>query len=431
MPSQVINIQGKISGEYTPPGDKSISHRVVMFGALAEGESSARGFLLAEDCLHTLSAFKAMGVEAELNEADASIKIKGLGLRGLQAPTEELYVGNSGTSMRLLMGILGGQRFEAVLSGDPSLSKRPMKRVSDPLKKMGVQIKGAENGNFAPLRVRGGRLKGIDYDNVLASAQVKSAILLAGLYGEGETIVSEPRTSRDHTERFLEFCGANFKRGENQELIVQSTDSLKPFDVQVPGDISSAAFFIVAAAIQSGARIKILNVGLNPLRTGLLTVLERMGAKIQVEQTVDVPEPLGSITVEGGRLKGTRITRDEIPGLIDELPILLVAMALAEGESLLSGAEELRVKETDRIHSMVTNLEKIGADIEELPDGCLLKGVEQFQSATVDSFGDHRTAMSMAVANLCMEGDVTIENTQCVSTSFPSFFDDLARLTQG
>ncbi len=429
MQKVIVSSSSKIQGTFVPPGDKSISHRAVMIAALSEGESSYTNFLEAGDCLHTLSAFQAMGIPIEWQRGSKKITVQGKGLHGLRAPKHELDLGNSGTSIRLMLGILAGQRFEAVLSGDESLSSRPMKRVTQPLKQMGAQIKGRDNGNFAPLTIHGGKLKGIDFENKLSSAQVKSALLFAGLYAEGKTRVLEPVISRDHTERFLKAAGAPFSR-EGEWLVVEKATSLKPFKSEIPGDISSAAFFIAGAAMIPGSHLKVEKVGLNPTRTGILDVLKRMGAKIKIEQKQDVPEPAGTIEVEGSRLKGTRITKEEIPSLIDELPMIMTVMALAEGESIVSGAAELRVKETDRIHSMVTNLKAVGANIQELPDGCLIHGVERFKSGTIQSFGDHRTAMSLAIATLAMDGPLEIQDTACVSTSFPDFFTDFQKLKQ-
>jgi len=418
---------GQFCGSYVPPGDKSISHRAILFGSLAEGESSYDNFLEAEDCLHTLEAMRQIGVQIRHEQGTGRVQITGKGLHGFSAPGKELYLGNSGTSMRLLLGLLAGQRFEAVLSGDPSLSVRPMRRVTDPLKQMGAQIKGRENGNFAPLTIRGGKLRGIDFDNKLSSAQVKSALLFAGMYAEGRTIVREAVPSRDHTERFLEATGAHFQKIGNH-LIIEKTEMLLPLKSRVAGDISSAAFFIVGAAMIPGSEVTVRDVGLNPTRTGLLEVLKRMGAKIETEVIQTVPEPMGTIHVQGAKLKGTGITRVEIPSLIDELPVLMVAMALAEGESLISGAAELRVKETDRIQSMVKNLKALGASIEELPDGSLIRGVEAFHGATVESFGDHRTAMSMGVASLAAKGTITVTDTDCIATSYPAFTDHYRHL---
>lgn len=429
MPSLSFTGPGQFRGTYAPPGDKSISHRAILFGALAEGESSYDNFLEAEDCLHTLEAMRQMGIEIHHEKGTGKVRITGKGLHGLSAPGKELYLGNSGTSMRLLLGILAGQRFEAVLGGDPSLSSRPMRRVTDPLKQMGAQIKGRENGNFAPLTVRGGRLRGIDFDNKLSSAQVKSALLFAGMYAEGRTIVREAIPSRDHTERFLEATGAHFQKVGNH-LIIEKTEMLLPVKGRVAGDISSAAFFIVGAAMIPGSEVTIRDVGLNPTRTGLLEVLKRMGAKIETEVTQTIPEPMGTIHVRGAKLSGTGITHSEIPSLIDELPVLMVAMALAEGESLISGAAELRVKETDRIQSMVKNLKALGASIEELPDGSLIRGVNEFHGATVESFGDHRTAMSMGVASLATKGTITVTETSCIATSYPAFMEHFRHLLQ-
>ncbi|OGW72112.1 MAG: 3-phosphoshikimate 1-carboxyvinyltransferase [Omnitrophica bacterium GWA2_52_12] len=424
-----LNQRGVLSGDFTPPGDKSISHRAVMLGALAEGDSEFTHFLDAEDCMHTLAAFQAMGVQALYTPDQKRVNIRGAGLHGLKKPAQELYLGNSGTSMRLLLGILSGQRFDCTLTGDASLTSRPMKRVTGPLKQMGAQIKGKDSANFAPLSIHGGKLKGIDFENHLASAQVKSAILLAGLYADGITRVREPRPSRDHTEKMFEAAGADFFK-ENGWLCVRKTAALKPLAFKIPGDISAAAFFVAGAAMLPGSRVRICHVGLNPLRTGILGVLERMGASIKVEIETAIPEPMGTILIEGKRLRGTRITGAEIPSLIDELPILMTVMALSEGESLISGAEELRVKETDRIMSMVTNLNAAGGELKELPDGCVIRGVPGFHGAEVQSFGDHRTAMSMAIASLAADGEIVIHDTDCIATSFPGFqgaFESLRR----
>lgn len=427
MASISVTGPGRIQGELEPPGDKSISHRAVIFGALSAGTSHYSHFLEAEDCLSTLKAFQAMGVSFENKLGSGKLTIHGVGLSGLEPPKSELYLGNSGTSMRLILGVLAGQSFPVTLAGDPSLSSRPMRRVTDPLKKMGAQIKGRDQENFAPLTVRGGRLKGIDFDNKLASAQVKSAILLAGLYAEGQTRVRETVSSRDHTERFLTAAGAKFKK-EGEWLVLEKTESLKPFSAVIPGDISSAAFFIAGAAMTPGSELRVRNVSLNPTRTGILQALKRMGASIEVKQTQSEPEPLGEITVQGRALQGSRITAEEIPSLIDELPVMITVMALAEGESLVSGAKELRVKETDRIKSMVTNLNALGGKLQELEDGCMIRGVSEFKGGKVTSFGDHRTAMSMAVASLKTQGGIKIEEFDCVNTSFPGFFAEWKRL---
>jgi len=427
MTSRTIKASAQpLKGSYAPPGDKSLSHRAVMFGSLSEGISTYKGFLASEDCLHTLAAFQKMGVNAAL-EGDV-LKVHGVGLQGLSEPNEELYLGNSGTSIRLILGILAGQRFEAILSGDPSLSSRPMKRVTEPLKQMGAQIKGKDNGNFAPLRIRGGKLKGIDYENHLGSAQVKSALLFAGLYADGKTRIHDMLRSRDHSERFLLSSGASLLVKDDW-IEISRTEKLIGLNGQIPGDISSAAFFIAAAAMTPGSELTVKNVCLNPTRMGILNVLKKMGAHFEIEQSGVIPEPYGTLKVFGGRLKGTRIEKMEIPAVIDELPVIMVLMALAEGESIISGAEELRVKETDRIASMTKNLNAAGARVEELPDGCIIRGIASLKGGHAESFFDHRTVMSMAIASLRMEGDLHIDETACVSTSYPSFFSDFERLT--
>jgi len=400
-----------------------------MIGALAEGTSHITNFLEAEDCLHTMQALQELGVLINHTRDKGQVRIEGSGLRGLSSPSgdTELYLGNSGTSMRLLLGILAGQPLEVTLSGDDSLSARPMRRVTDPLKQMGAQIKGGDQGNFSPLRIRGGRLKGIQFENKWGSAQVKSALLFAGLNAEGTTRIVESFPSRDHTERMLAACGAGLET-ERSSVVIRTAERLSPLEMEIPGDFSSAAFFIVGAALTKGSELIVERVGLNPTRTGLIRVLRRMGANLSFRQERETPEPLGSLSVKGGALKGTRITKEEIPSLIDELPILMIAMALAEGESLISGAAELRVKETDRLHSMAVNLEAVGGQIEELKDGCLIRGVESFQEGRVSSMGDHRTAMSFAIASLAARGEIKIEGTECIATSFPSFFDHFRAL---
>ena len=404
-----------------------------MFGALAQGISRFKNFLPAEDCLRTVKAFQEMGVPVSVDPLARSVVIEGKGLRGLKAPASVLDAGNSGTTIRLLLGILAGQRFEVELTGDESLRSRPMKRVTVPLKQMGAQIKGKDHANFAPLKIRGGKLKAIDWENNLASAQVKSAILLAGLFAEGRTRVMEKIPSRDHTERFLKAMGAPFSietlnggapHASPLRLCIEKADLLKPLEAVLPGDFSSAAFFIAGAAMREGCSLLVKNVGLNPTRTGLLEILKRMGAQIEVRIQEETLEPIGEVSVKGAPLKGTRVAPDEIPSVIDELPILMVVCALAKGESLISGAAELRVKETDRIHSMATGLNALGARVKELPDGCLIEGVTKLKGGQIQSFDDHRTAMSFAIASLAAEGEILIEGIENVQTSYPGFFED-------
>jgi 3-phosphoshikimate 1-carboxyvinyltransferase len=418
---------GTLQGEYNPPGDKSISHRAVMFGALGEGTSRFQNFLEADDCLRTVRAFQALGISILNPAGSGTLSIAGKGLGGLQAPSGELDLGNSGTTMRVLLGILAGQRFQAVLTGDESLRSRPMKRVTRPLKQMGAQIKGPDDANFAPLTIRGGKLKGIDFENTLSSAQVKSALLFAGLYADGRTRLLEKIPSRDHTERFLRAAGAPFRQ-EGEWLCVEKAPALKPLEARLPGDFSSAAFFIAAAAMTEGSELVVKEVGLNPTRTGLLKLLREMGAAVEEKVVEERLEPGGEVRVKGKRLRGIRIPPETIPSVIDELPVLLVACALAEGESLLSGAAELRVKETDRIRSMALGLNALGGDVKELPDGCIIKGVAGLRGGEVKSFGDHRTAMAFAVASLAARGEITVQDVHCVQTSYPGFFKDFNAL---
>ncbi len=430
MSDLVFEGSRRFLGTLQPSGDKSVSHRALLFGAISSGVSRYEGFLASEDCLCTLQALRDLGVTIRHDPANQTIEVHGVGMHGLKQPAVDLNMGNSGTAMRLMLGLLAGQKLSATLFGDASLSSRPMRRVTDPLKQMGAQIKGGEKGNFAPLTIQGGKLKAIEFHNKLRSAQLKSALLFAGMYADGVTKIIEDIPSRDHTERFLNAAGAVFKQ-QGGILEIQKTESLKALSGRIPGDISSAAFFIVGASLTPGSDVTFRHVGLNPTRVGLLNVLKRMGAHIEVTQESDIPEPIGAIRVRGSKLAGTRIKHDEIPALIDELPILMVAMSLAEGESLVSGAEELRVKETDRILAMVTNLKKAGADIEELVDGCIVRGVASLKGAEIDSFGDHRVAMSFAVASCAAAGPMRILNTDCIATSYPDFTRHFKLLTAG
>lgn len=426
MPTEIISSSGKLRGVIKPPPDKSISHRALMLASLADGTSEVRNFLEAEDCLATMRAFSRMGINIE-RKAPGVVSVAGKGFKGLCPPEGELDLANSGTSMRLLLGILAGQPFMATLTGDESLSKRPMRRVTDPLRKMGAKIQGPEDGNFAPLTIKGGKLKGLQFSNEVASAQVKSAILFAGLFASGSTQVKELLPSRDHTERMLALFGANFKK-EGNVSIVQKAERLAPQTLMVPGDISSAAFFIVAGCIVPDSDIVIRGVGLNPTRTGMLDVLKEMGADILVENLKEDWEPTGDLRVRSSKLRAVKIVKEKIPSLIDELPVLMVACALAEGKSEIHGAEELRVKESDRIHSMCRNFKGLGVEIEELPDGCIIQGRRDLEGGAAESFGDHRIAMSMAVAALRAKKEVEIRGSECVSISYPGFYSDLRSL---
>lgn len=433
MEAFTVHPASRLSGSIAVPGDKSISHRALMFGALAQGPSRITHCLDADDCRATQGAFSAMGVVTEWNPQE--VIVQGCGPHGLKAPSGPIDCGNSGTSMRLLMGILAGQPFSATLIGDPSLSRRPMKRVADPLRAMGAKITGKDGGNLAPLTVTGGDLHGMVHVLQVPSAQVKSAILLAGLYASGHTVVKETVLTRDHTERMMVSFGASISvigdPSNGRTITVQSGKELQPQSVDVPGDISSAAFWLVAAAITPGARMTIQGVGLNPTRTGILDVLKAMGAKISVQMhDPDAPEPTGDLTVEHGPLHGTTIDEAMLPRLIDELPILMVAASAAEGRTTIENAKELRVKETDRIQSMSQNLNAVGVKIAVEGDTVVINGPTRFKSAKVSSFGDHRTAMSMAIAALSANGPVQIEDVACIRTSYPSFFPTLQMLVE-
>lgn len=444
MAKIIINPAKKIEGTIYPPPDKSISHRAVMIGSIAEGTTEIKNFLMGEDCLRTIEAFGEMGIKiirnskasAEQSEAspkgknqNPEIVIEGKGLRGLKKPKKELYLGNSGTTMRIILGILAGQDFECALSGDESLSKRPMKRVAEPLGLMGAGINSiSKNQNlkpddvYPPLKIKGNYpLRAIKYKTAIASAQVKSAVLLAGLYAEGVTEIEEPVRSRDHTERMLREFGADI-RVDGLKVSVKNA-KLRPRGVIfVPGDISSAAFFMIAALILRSSEITIKDLGMNPTRTGIIDILRNMGAGIEVSNLKkDYFEPTADLIIKSGNLKGTNIGAEIIPRLIDELPAIMVAAALSDGLTSIRGAGELRVKETDRIFSMVTNLKKMGANIKTEGDDILITGVDMLKGAEVDSFGDHRTAMCMAIAGLRAEGKTTVLNTECINKSFPAF----------
>jgi 3-phosphoshikimate 1-carboxyvinyltransferase len=418
MEHLIVKKSKGLQGEVRVPGDKSISHRAVIFGSIAEGETEIHGLLRGEDSLNTLRAFMKMGVE--IDDQGATVRIAGTGLGGLQEPKDVLDLGNSGTGMRLLAGLLAGRDFFSVLTGDVYLCRRPMGRITRPLRNMGASILGRDDARLAPLAIQGGGLQGMEYLSPVSSAQVKSSILLAGLSASGRTTVIEPVLSRDHTERMLRRFGYEVEQ-EGNRVSLTGGGRLCGCSIKVPSDFSSAAFFIVAALIVKGSGLLIRDVGINPTRAGLLPILERMGAEVHVEETVAGEEPVADIRVCSTILEGTNVEPEEVPGAIDEFPILCVAAAFAEGETRITGAAELRVKETDRIHAMVENLRSIGAEVEELEDGMIIRGQKSLRGGVCNSFGDHRVAMSMAVAGLrCREG-VKIEDTQCIGTSFPGF----------
>ena len=414
-----------ISAEITVPGDKSISHRAVMLAAMSNGPCVIRGFLPSEDCLSTVGAIRALGIEIERPDEETLI-VHGQ-RRVFTAPKGDIDCGNSGTTMRLLAGILAGQPFRSRLTGDPSLSKRPMKRIMEPLQQMGANITAEGKDHRPPLVIEGGKLSPLHYISPVASAQVKSAVLLAGMFAQGKTSVTEPSQSRDHTERMLEYF---LVRPQKQDLTVSIHGGQTPEsrDFQVPGDISSAAFWMVAAAANPRSHLLVKNIGLNETRTGIISVLVRMNAHVREAVQTEEAEPLGTIEIKGARLKGTVIEGKEIPNVIDEIPILAVAAALAHGTTIIRDAGELRVKETDRLTAIATNLRAMGAQVVELEDGLEIIGGAPLHGARVESFGDHRIAMAFAVAGLFAEGETVIQDVDCVNTSYPGFYKQLEQV---
>jgi 3-phosphoshikimate 1-carboxyvinyltransferase len=414
----------KLQGEITVPGDKSITHRAIILAAIAEGESKIHGWLPSEDCRRTLNAVRAMGVSVK--ESGATLCVDGRGLSSLKEPGDFIDCGNSGTTFRLLTGLLSGQSFFSALTGDASLRKRPMGRVVDPLHKMGANIFGRGNGTLAPLAIRGKELTGIEYTLPIASAQVKSALLLAGLYASGVTGIVDPFGSRDHTERLLKYFGASFKQKDTRCSVTGGT-GFSGKTIKVPGDFSSAAFFIVAALMVKDSVITIKNVGMNPTRTGLFNILQKMGATIE-RSSADTPidyEPVANIKISASNLKGAGIIGGEIiPRMIDEFPILCIAAASAEGETIIRGAKELRVKESDRIATMTRALQAIGVDAKELPDGIHIVGSKQWTvrgGVQCKTQGDHRVAMAMKISALRSDGEIQLDDETCIDTSFPTF----------
>ena len=426
-----FNIQpgGSLRGTIRVPGDKSMSHRSIMLGSLAEGTTHVTGFLNAEDALATLQAFRAMGVKIEGPENGEAI-IYGVGKHGLKEPKESLYLGNSGTSMRLLSGLLAGQAFNTELTGDHSLSSRPMKRVTDPLASMGAQIE-TQKGGTAPLKIKGNpHLKAIDYMMPMASAQVKSCLLLAGMYAEGKTSVSEPAPTRDHTERMLNGFSYPVHREGNKASII-GDGKLTATNIDVPSDISSAAFFLVGASIAPDSDVTLKHVGINPTRTGIIEILRLMGANIEIQNERSVGgEPVADLRVISSQLKGIDIPEHTVPLAIDEFPVLFVAAACAEGVTRLTGAKELRVKESDRIQVMADGLQELGVDAQPTEDGMVIQGKpkDSIAGGTVDSHGDHRIAMSFSIAGLKATAPITIKDCENVNTSFPEFRDLATKL---
>ncbi|MCD7762006.1 MAG: 3-phosphoshikimate 1-carboxyvinyltransferase [Lachnospiraceae bacterium] len=450
----IIKYTAPLRGELSIPGDKSISHRSVMFGALADGTTEVTNFLTGADCLSTISCFRQMGIEIE--QKDTHVLIHGKGLHGLKAPSEILDAGNSGTTVRLLSGILAGQNFDSVITGDETIQKRPMKRVMTPLANMGADVTSVRGNGCAPLQIHGKRLHGAHYDSPVASAQVKSCILLAGLYADGITSVTEPAVSRNHSELMLQYFGANVRADMDKEssavrkagaeslsevsgscpagttaagftVSIFPEPKLTGQKICVPGDISSAAYFIAAALLVPGSELLLKNVGINPTRDGMLRVCREMGADITLlNEDHSGAEPCADLLVRSSHLKAVEIGGDIIPALIDELPVLAVLAAFADGTTVIKDAAELRVKESDRIAVMAENLNRIGCPVEATKDGMIITGGKPLHGTVIDSHMDHRIALSFAVAALACEGETDIQGAEIVNISYPGFYDDLA-----
>lgn len=422
----VIQKHGPLRGELAVPGDKSISHRSVMFGALSEGITEAENFLTGADCLSTISCFRQMGISVEQN--GTSVVVHGKGLHGLIRPSGIIDAGNSGTTVRLLSGILAGQPFDSTITGDASIQKRPMKRVMTPLSQMGASITSVHENGCAPLQIKGSPLHGIHYLSPVASAQVKSCVLLAGLYADAPTSVTEPAISRNHSELMLRYFGANIQC-EGTTSTVLPDPRLIGQKVNVPGDISSAAYFIAAALLVPGSEVLLKNVGINPTRDGMLRVIRAMGGDVTlVNESTDGAEPCADLLIRSSSLHATTIEGELIPTLIDELPVIAVLTAFAEGTTVIKDAAELKVKESDRIAVMTENLKRMGADVEPTDDGMIIRGGRPLHGATIHPHLDHRIAMSFAVAALAADGETKIQDADCVKISYPGFYTDLEGL---
>ncbi|MCI0455032.1 MAG: 3-phosphoshikimate 1-carboxyvinyltransferase [Nitrospirae bacterium] len=427
MPQEIIKGSSiPLKGEFAPPGDKSISHRAVIIGSLTKGGTKVNGFLSCDDTLSSANAMTMLGVPIVIS--GSNVEIRGKGLHGLSEPENTIDAGNSGTTARLLTGLLSAQGFFATITGDKYLRVRPMERVIKPLTLMGAKIWGRDGGKRLPLAIQGTKLSAISYESPVASAQVKSALLLAGLYAEGETEVIEPAPTRDHTERMLSYLGADVKKN-GKSVKITTGPTLKGLEISIPGDISSAAYFIVAALINPRSEILIKNVGINPDRIGGIEILRTMGGFIEIINKREASgEPVADILVRSSALKASEIKGKIIPKAIDELPVIAVAACFSEGETIIKDAMELRVKETDRIKAMTRELKKLGADLEELDDGMIIRGKDNLKGGICSSWGDHRVAMALAVAATRARGDTEIQESDCVSVSFPGFFDVMRRL---
>ena len=418
-----------LKGSFELIGDKSISHRAVMFSSISKGHNKISNFLMGEDCLSTISCFRKMGVDIQIDGKD--VYVKGNGLYGLKRPKEILDVGNSGTTIRLMMGILAGNKFDATLIGDNSIAKRPMKRVTDPLRLMGCNIEGKDDANYTPIKIYGGDLKAIDYHMPVASAQVKSALILASLYANDTSFIYEKVKSRNHTEIMLKSFGADINV-ENLKISVNPVNELFSQDIYVPGDISSAAFIIVSALITKGSEVIIKNVGLNETRTGIIDVVKNMNGNIEIiNERLVGGELVGDLLVRySPNLYATTIDKDIIPRLIDEIPVIAVLATQAEGTTIIKDAQELKVKESNRIKSMVENLKILGADIEELEDGMIIKGKSKLNGGKIKTFKDHRIAMAFSTLNLISDEKIKLDDEDCINVSFPGYFDLIKSLTK-
>ncbi|MBM4462981.1 MAG: 3-phosphoshikimate 1-carboxyvinyltransferase [Chloroflexi bacterium] len=419
-----------LKGEITPPGDKSISHRAVLLNSIAQGKARLSNFSPGADCASTVACLQALGVKITQVASDPpGLEVQGVGKKGLREADDVLNAGNSATTMRLLTGLLAAQPFLSIITGDDSLRSRPMDRVIQPLRLMGARIWGRGGDSLGPLAVKGGELHGIDYVLPVASAQIKSAVLIAALFADGTTTVQEPAKSRDHTERLLQAMGVKLKMNGASLSLSSPVPALNSIDLDIPGDISSAAYWLVAAAIHPNAQVKVKNTGINPTRTGIIDVLLRMGARLRIENQRRVgDEPVADLVIESSELAGVEIGGDLVPRLIDEIPVIAVVACAARGTTVIKDAAELRVKETDRIRSLARELSKLGADVEEMPDGMVIHGRAKLHGATCSSHRDHRLAMALAVAGLIAEGQTVIEHAEAAGISYPSFWQDMTNI---
>lgn len=427
-----LSSPASLRGEVTPPGDKSISHRAVIFNAIAEGKALVSNLSPGADCQATIDCMRALGVniEAAPSAAQPAFEVRGAGLHGLKEPADVLNAGNSGTTTRLVTGLLAGQPFLSILTGDASLRSRPMERLVKPLRLMGAQLWGRANDSRAPLAIKGCKLKGIIYSLPVASAQLKTALLLAALYGESDTILEEPSPSRDHTERLLKAMGARLTIEGKRITLSPGPGPLRCIDLSIPGDLSSAAFWLVAAAIHPHAEVRVKNCNLNPGRTGIIEALQAMGADIKIDnERQQGGEPLADLTVTSSHLAGTVLHGEIIPRMIDEIPTIALAASVAKGTTVIHDASELRVKESDRIKNTVSELSKMGARIEELPDGMIIHGVGRLHGARVESHRDHRLAMTLGIAGLVAQGETIVSGAEWIDISYPTFWQDMDRLS--